>query len=145
VRSEPAQREGCEVCVVTFNSEDVVGALIASLVAEPAVVTIRVFDNASSDSTVRTAGELAADSSVPILVYALGGEPRFPAGCNRLLHEVEADVAAFVNPDVELRDGALSELADPGAIRSLDRNCDVRPADTRRPPRSRSRHGRRRA
>jgi N-acetylglucosaminyl-diphospho-decaprenol L-rhamnosyltransferase len=101
-----------EACVVTYNSEDAVERLVRSLVTEPALAAIRVFDNASSDGTVDRLTRLTAGSPVPLVVTASSENLGFPAGCNRLLRAVESEVAVFVNPDVEMREGALSELAE---------------------------------
>ena len=107
-----AERVRVEACIVTFNSGEVIEPLVRSLTMEPAVAAIRVFDNASSDGTVERLRELAAESPVPLIVTESQENLGFPVGCNRLLRQVESDVAAFVNPDVELRDGALSQLAE---------------------------------
>ena len=64
-----------------------------------------VVDSGSSDRGAELARERGA------LVKALDGNRGFGAGCNAGLELVQAPVTALVNPDVELLDAGLAELA----------------------------------
>jgi N-acetylglucosaminyl-diphospho-decaprenol L-rhamnosyltransferase len=66
---------------------------------------IVVVDSGSSDP----GAELARERGV--LVTALDGNRGFGAGCNAGLELVDTPVTALVNPDVELLDAGLAELA----------------------------------
>jgi N-acetylglucosaminyl-diphospho-decaprenol L-rhamnosyltransferase len=66
---------------------------------------IVVVDSGSSDRGAELARERGA------LTTALDGNRGFGAGCNAGLELVETPVTALVNPDVELLDSGLAELA----------------------------------
>ena len=68
-----------------------------------------VVDSGSSDRGAELARERGA------LVKALDGNRGFGAGCNAGLELVQAPVTALVNPDVELLDAGLAELASAAA------------------------------
>jgi N-acetylglucosaminyl-diphospho-decaprenol L-rhamnosyltransferase len=74
----------------------------------PALVVV---DSGSSDGGAELARERTA------LVMALDGNRGFGAGCNAGLELVEAPVTALVNPDVELLDAGLADLAKEAAGR----------------------------
>ena len=95
------------VVTVTHNSEDDLRRLLDSIERElgdrrPRVVVV---DAASSDRSAALAAERGAE------VVALERNVGFGAGCNAGLAAVESPVTALVNPDVELLDGGLAELA----------------------------------
>jgi N-acetylglucosaminyl-diphospho-decaprenol L-rhamnosyltransferase len=72
----------------------------------PAIVVV---DSGSRDEGAELARQRGARA------IALDGNRGFGAGCNDGLELVEAPVTALVNPDVELLDAGLAELADEAA------------------------------
>ncbi len=95
------------VVTVTHNSEADLRRLLDSIERElseprPQIVVV---DAASSDRSAALAAERGAE------VLALERNVGFGAGCNAGLAVVEAPVTALVNPDVELLDAGLAELA----------------------------------
>jgi N-acetylglucosaminyl-diphospho-decaprenol L-rhamnosyltransferase len=95
------------VVTVTHDSERDLRRLLDSIERElsearPQVVVV---DAASSDRSAALAAERGAE------VVALERNAGFGAGCNAGLALVEAPVTALVNPDVELLDAGLAELA----------------------------------
>jgi GT2 family glycosyltransferase len=98
------------VVVVCYQSAAVLESCLASLegAAPHRGVTIRVVDNASSDSSVAIAtARLGAGA-----VIAQGANRGFAAGVNAGLAVLETPYVAVVNPDVRVPAGALDALAD---------------------------------
>jgi N-acetylglucosaminyl-diphospho-decaprenol L-rhamnosyltransferase len=94
------------VVTVTHNSRRDLGRLLDSLERElPERPQLIVVDSGSSDGSAELASERGAQ------VVELGGNAGFGAGCNAGIALVDAPVTALVNPDVELLDGGLAELA----------------------------------
>jgi N-acetylglucosaminyl-diphospho-decaprenol L-rhamnosyltransferase len=123
------------VVTVTHNSEADLRRLLDSVERElggrrPRIVVV---DAASSDRSAALAAERGAE------VVALERNVGFGAGCNAGLAAVEAPVTALVNPDVELLDGGLAELArraDTGGALHAPRllNADGSVQDSAHPP-----------
>lgn len=91
---------------VTHNSASEVGALLRSAARHlPGVRTV-VVDCASADDTVAVARRFAGAE-----VVALDENIGFGRANNRGLAEVSEPVAVLVNPDVELLDDSVRELA----------------------------------
>ena len=94
------------VVTVTHNSRSDLGRLLDSLErALPEQPQLIVVDSGSSDGSAELASERGAQ------VVELDGNAGFGAGCNAGIALVETPVTALVNPDVELLDGGLAELA----------------------------------
>ncbi len=98
---------GLALVTVTYNSEGVLGPLLASVRRFLPGVRVVVVDCGSTDETVR----IARGHADFVDVIALGENVGFGRGCNRGLAEVGEPVTALVNPDVELVDGSLLDLA----------------------------------
>lgn len=98
--------ERLTVVTVTHNSERELQALIESLERHIRGVRLIVVDCDSSDASVAVARPQASAT-----VIELGQNLGFGRGCNRGIQEVRAPVTALVNPDVELIDDSLLELA----------------------------------
>jgi GT2 family glycosyltransferase len=94
------------VVTVTHNSRRDLGRLLDSLERElrerPQLIVV---DSGSSDGS----GELASERRAQVV--HLDGNAGFGAGCNAGMALVDAPVTALVNPDVELLDGGLAEIA----------------------------------
>ena len=97
------------VIVVTYNSADCLGALIESLRAETADLTLRVVvaDNSSSDGTL----EFSRSRHPDVLAFATGGNLGYSGGINAAMRRA-GDAAAVVvlNPDLTVERGALKTM-----------------------------------
>jgi len=91
------------VVIVLYDSADVIDGCIATL---PPEVEVVVVDNASADDGLERAIALRPDSSALRSERNLG----FGGGCNLGWHAASRPYVAFVNPDVRVRDQALSIL-----------------------------------
>jgi N-acetylglucosaminyl-diphospho-decaprenol L-rhamnosyltransferase len=91
---------------VTHNSASELGALLRSAERHLPGVRVIVVDNASTDETL-TVARAAPNATV----IELGENRGFGAGSNEGLRSVGEPVTALVNPDVELLDDSLLELA----------------------------------
>jgi N-acetylglucosaminyl-diphospho-decaprenol L-rhamnosyltransferase len=107
---KPSPSPHCDICVVTFNSEESVGRLLESIEQEKTVTSIRLLDNASQDQTVEAIRSVAARTVTLMDLYPSQSNIGFPAACNILLKECTADIVALVNPDIEFTPGALARL-----------------------------------
>jgi N-acetylglucosaminyl-diphospho-decaprenol L-rhamnosyltransferase len=94
------------ILAVIHDSEAELPLLLDSIarLPEPRPRVI-VVDSGSSDRGAALAAERGAE------VVALDGNRGFGAGCNAGIERVTETVTAFVNPDIELLDDGLSQLA----------------------------------
>ncbi len=97
---------GLALVTVTYDSAEVLGALLGSARRFLPGVRVVVVDCGSKDESV----EIARGCPDFVEVIALGENVGFGRGCNRGLAEVGEPVTALVNPDVELVDDSLLEL-----------------------------------
>lgn len=109
-RTSGAPLRCCDVCIVTYNSEDSISRLLFSLARDPVVATIYLLDNASTDNTLAVVRAEAARLQLTVSIEQSRTNLGFPRGCNRLLSRTRAAVVAMVNPDVELTKNALTAL-----------------------------------
>ena len=95
------------IVTVTHDSEADLRRLLDSIDRLPGADApqVVVVDSASSDGSAALAAERGAQ------VVALERNAGFGAGCNAGVAVVDAEVTALVNPDVELLDTGLAELA----------------------------------
>jgi N-acetylglucosaminyl-diphospho-decaprenol L-rhamnosyltransferase len=92
--------------IALHDSEAELRVLLASIDAHlPEPPQLVVVDSGSRDGGADLAGEHGAD------VVALAGNPGFGAACNAGLERARHDVTVLLNPDCELVDASLSELA----------------------------------
>jgi GT2 family glycosyltransferase/glycosyltransferase involved in cell wall biosynthesis len=94
------------VLTVTHNSERVLGALLDSVARHLPGAPIVVVDNASVDGSVAL-----ARSRPGVSVVALTENVGFGRACNLGVERVATAVTALLNPDSELLDDSLWELA----------------------------------
>jgi len=95
------------IVTVTHNSERELGTLLASVDRHLPGTSVVVADSGSSDGSVA----LARGWPGRVTVTELGENVGFARACNRALSELAAPVTALLNPDVELIDGSLADLA----------------------------------
>lgn len=100
---------GVDAVVVAYDSATTIEACLAALLAQPALASLRVVDNGSGDDTVARVRVLAATDPRLHLLEA-PDNPGFAAACNRGARQGSAPWLLFVNPDVELPEGALARL-----------------------------------
>jgi N-acetylglucosaminyl-diphospho-decaprenol L-rhamnosyltransferase len=94
------------IVTVTHDSEADLRRLLDSIDRElPVRPQLVVVDSGSSDGSAELAAERGAE------VVRLERNAGFGAGCNAGMDRVRAPVTALVNPDVELLDAGLAELA----------------------------------
>ena len=101
--------ETLALVTVTHNSAAELEALLTSIDRHLPGVQIVVVDSASSDETVAVAR--SARSGARVQTIALDHNVGFGRGCNIGVAAVTQPVTALVNPDVELLDDSLLELA----------------------------------
>ncbi len=108
----PLPRDGLALLTVTHNSAPELGGLLDSVARHlPGTRTV-VVDSASEDDSVAVARACPSAFSI-----ALEQNVGFGRACNRGLAEIAEPVCALVNPDVELIDGSLADLAAEAARR----------------------------
>lgn len=105
-RRPPRPPSPLALVTVTHNSALQLGALLRSAERHLPGVRVIVVDNASADDSVALA-RAAANATV----IALDTNRGFGAASNEGLRAVDGPVSALVNPDVELLDDSLLELA----------------------------------
>jgi glycosyltransferase involved in cell wall biosynthesis/GT2 family glycosyltransferase len=94
------------IVTVTRNSADELAILLGSVARHVPDAEIVVVDCASTDESVAVAQRFPG-----VRVVALDENVGYGRACNRGLEEVGAPVTALLNPDVELIDGSLSDVA----------------------------------
>ncbi len=122
------REERVAICVVTYNSADLLAGLIESLPEGAGDVPwqLVIADNASSDDTVVMVRRLAPDARL----VQLGRNAGYAAGVNAATRAADPFTAALVlNPDVRLDPGCLPELLtairEPGAGIAVPRLADA--------------------
>ena len=96
-------------CIVTYNSGEEILTCLESLIAQTKGVdlTLYVSDNGSSDGTPARVRE-----KFPSVTVLDGGKNvGFGSGHNRVLPLLTSRYHAIINPDIVLREDAVSELA----------------------------------
>ncbi|TQJ30606.1 glycosyltransferase family 2 protein [Microbacterium sp. SLBN-146] len=97
------------ICVVTYNSADLIEDLVASLAAggDGTEWTLVVADNASSDDTVATVRRLAPSA----IVIETGANLGYAAGVNAAIRGAgDQDAYLILNADVRLTAGCMATL-----------------------------------
>jgi N-acetylglucosaminyl-diphospho-decaprenol L-rhamnosyltransferase len=103
--------ETIAVVVVTYNSEDVVGDLVASLPAGLAGLDwhLTVADNDSTDQTLKVLAERAPGATV----VEVGRNAGYAAGINAAIAGAPPhDAVLVLNPDIRLVPGSVARLVD---------------------------------
>jgi GT2 family glycosyltransferase len=98
------------LATVTHNSAPELRALLTSVGRYLPGSRVIVVDCASQDDTVSVAN--AGAPGCEVVTVALEQNVGFGRGCNRAIEEIREPVTVLVNPDIELLDGSLAELAE---------------------------------
>ncbi len=104
-----------DVSLVTFNSEQVVGALLDSILASSyplGKIHLRVTDNSSTDGTILLIESRRAQLSQHLSTIDLVTSPNdgFGAGHNRGIQRGSAPYLLVINPDLQLHPNCLAQL-----------------------------------
>lgn len=92
-----------EVCVVAYNSEETLPALVESLRLLPAGTSLAVHDNGPGGGTLDGVRAAAAKAQIPFRGEACAvGNCGFARGCNALAAGSKADELLFLNPDARV-------------------------------------------
>jgi N-acetylglucosaminyl-diphospho-decaprenol L-rhamnosyltransferase len=116
-RRSPVAGTGLAVVTVLHDSEEALAGLLASLEAHLPGARLVVVDSGSSDGGVELARRWR-DGAAQVLV--LGRNTGFGPAVNAGLALVDEQVAALLNPDVEVTDASLAALAEE-ALRAPER------------------------
>ncbi|HEX8076059.1 MAG TPA: glycosyltransferase [Thermoleophilaceae bacterium] len=98
---------GLALVTVLHESEREVRALLRSVDRHLPGARVVAVDSGSTDGGAEAVRRLAGDAAV----IDLGRNAGFGAACNAAMDAVEEPVTALINPDVELLDSSLAELA----------------------------------
>lgn len=106
------------VVIVSYNVRDLLGQCLESVyqTVEDRTVEVIVVDNGSRDGTVET----VAARFPEVRLLANSGNPGFGAANNQAFSLASGRALLYLNPDAELRPGALSAMLD-----YLDAHPDV--------------------
>jgi N-acetylglucosaminyl-diphospho-decaprenol L-rhamnosyltransferase len=91
------------IVIVSYNSGHILGECLDRL---PDSAEVIVVDNASSDDSVRVAG------NYPVLLLTLPQNAGYGPACNVGAREASGDFVLFLNPDVCLDAGSITKLAE---------------------------------
>src|SRR5438132_283886 len=117
-------RAAVDVVIVTADTRELTLACLAHL-DDPAVASITVIDNASSDGTAEAIGQRFPAVGVVVLEHSSG----FARACNRGAEQGSAAHLLFLNSDAMATAGAVSQLVgaladDPAAVAAGGRLVD---------------------
>jgi hypothetical protein len=93
-----------DVCIVTWQSRDLLRTCLAAVVGQPEVAEIIVVDNASDDGTA----EMVRTTFPTVHVIANPENVGFAAGNNQAIQAGGAPFVLLLNPDTEIQPGALA-------------------------------------
>ena len=111
-RGRPAALDACmtfTIAIVNYNARALLDRCLAALAAHPPQggAEVVVVDNASEDGSV----EMLREKHPQARLIASGENLGFAAGSNLALQGAHGDVLVLLNPDTEVRPGALETLA----------------------------------
>ena len=95
-----------DICIVTWRTRDLLRACLRSVAGQPEVAEIVVVDNASGDGTV----EMVRDEFPRIRLIANERNLGYAAGSNQAIRAGAAPFLLLLNPDTEVRAGALGGM-----------------------------------
>ncbi|MFO8082444.1 MAG: glycosyltransferase family 2 protein [Armatimonadota bacterium] len=97
------------VCIVSYNCRDLLAACLRSIEKQcgDLLVEVVVVDNASADGTVK----MLQDEFPDVIAVASDENLGFAGGTNLAVEHASAETLVLLNPDTEVREGALERLA----------------------------------
>jgi GT2 family glycosyltransferase len=97
-----------DICIVSWRTRDLLRACLRSVLGCPAVARVIVVDNASGDGTV----EMVNDEFPDVELIANPRNVGFAAANNQAIGTGRSPVVLLLNPDTEVRPGAIEALID---------------------------------
>jgi GT2 family glycosyltransferase len=101
--------EKLSVCIVTYNSAEVIGSAVSSIKEHTKGIDYRIYisDNASGDNTIEKVAEID-DAKI----IQNGGNIGFGKAHNAVIPLLDSKYHAVVNPDIRLDCDVLTELCE---------------------------------
>ena len=102
-----------DIVVVCWNDKEKIATALDSVfalrevIADPAFANVVVSDNGSSDGSREYIGERYGGR---VRIVENGANLGFAAACNRAFAATSSQYIFLLNPDAELKDGALREV-----------------------------------
>ena len=96
-----------DVVLVCWNDRERIGTAIDSVLTQDVETSIVVSDNGSTDGSVDL---LRARYGAKVTILENGANLGFAAGCNRAIEATSLPYIYLLNPDAELKAGALREI-----------------------------------
>jgi N-acetylglucosaminyl-diphospho-decaprenol L-rhamnosyltransferase len=98
-----AENPAISIVIVSYNSGHILGECLGRL---PDTAEVIVVDNASSDDSIRVAG------NYPVRLLTLPQNVGYGPACNVGARGASGDFVLFLNPDVRLEAGSIAKLAE---------------------------------
>jgi hypothetical protein len=95
-----------DICIVSWRTRELLRACLRSVVGQPEVAQVIVVDNASGDGTV----EMVQAEFPAVQLIANRENMGYAAGNNQAIRAGSAPFVLLLNPDTEVRAGALAVL-----------------------------------
>lgn len=92
-----------DVCIVTYNNEETIESVLASVEATVADARVSLWDNSPNVRTLEAIDRFVQTTTLEIRVHHDSGNVGFGHACNRLAEASEEDWLMFLNPDAEIR------------------------------------------
>ena len=99
-------RDQLDVCIVSWRTRELLRRCLRSVVGRPEAAEVIVVDNASGDGTV----EMVRGEFPGVSLIANDSNLGFAAGSNQAIRASSAPFVLLLNPDTEVRAGALAAL-----------------------------------
>lgn len=91
-----------EVCIVSYNSADVLAAALRSIEAHLPDATVAIREHGDDPEAIEQLVQIADASSIAVTVSVDSTNPGFGTGCNGLATTSTATWLLFLNPDAEI-------------------------------------------
>lgn len=102
-----------EVCIVSYDSADVIGGAIRSAAMHIPNVRVAVREHGPTGSGAALAIDVAAELGIDLRVESMPANPGFGSGCNALAATSEATWLLFLNPDAIILRWPFSDSSHP--------------------------------
>jgi GT2 family glycosyltransferase len=100
--------DAVDICIVAWRTRNLLRACLNSILSCPEVARIVVVDNASADGTA----EMVNDEFPGVELIANAENAGFAAANNQAIRAGRSPIVLLLNPDTEIRPGALPALRD---------------------------------